>query len=422
MNCYRLRFSLILIFMTWFSAQALAQVGPESIPLLLEKAAIQFFLDHTNKETGLVRDRAKNFIPTPENNRMASLAATGMGFAVLANAAQRGLIDTGIAHEQILRALRFTEEKLYQREGWFYHFVDWQTGERFDRSEVSTIDTAWFFAGGLYAAMIFPGGEIEERVNRLFLNVNFADMMTDGGRLPNKKTLSMGWTPENGYLPYQWDTYAEQILLLFLGLGHPQRPVALEAWEEWRRKNISHDLPILGSHLPLFIHQYSHLFIDFRNFNDEGTNYFTNSVNATLADRGFCRADGSFETYEDGFWGLSAGDSPDGYMAFSRFFHNGTVCVGCVAGSAMFTSDIILSDLAGWMNGPWGLKIFGIYGPVDSLNLDRNWIDEDVIGITVGTMYLSLTNINEETSIWKDFSKSPVIQRAFKRLQKKSRR
>ncbi len=420
MKGYLSRYFLFLIFISCFSTQALAQILPASVPQLLENAAIKYFLDHTNNETGLVRDRAKNFMPTPESNRMASLASTGMGLAVLANAAKRGLIDKSIAHENILRVLRFAEEKLYRHEGWFYHFVDWETGERFDKSEISTVDTAWFFAGGLYAATIFPHGEIEERVNRLFLNVNFFDMMTDGGRLPHKKTLSMGWTPENGYLPYQWDTYAEQILLLFLGLGHPQKPVPLEAWKEWRRKNISNDQPILGSHLPLFIHQYSHLFIDFRNFDDEGTNYFTNSINATLADRDFCRTDGNFETYKIGFWGLSAGDSPDGYMAFSRYWHNGTVCVGCVAGSAMFAPDIILSDLAEWMNGPLGPMIFGNYGPVDSLNTDRNWIDEDVIGITVGATYLSLANMNESTSIWKDFSKSPVIQRAFERLQKKS--
>lgn len=398
------------------------QAAPSTAPVAstfqqrLEAAALQYFLENTNPETGLTRDRARNVGRTENvgDYPMASIAATGFGMAVLANAASRGLISSDDAHNLIARGLTFATQKLERYRGWFYHFVDWETGERWGDCEISTIDTALFLAGALYAGQIFRGSEIETLANALYADVNFVDMMTDGGTKPDKRTVSMGWKPETGYLPWQWDGYAEQTVLLFLGLGHPRYPLPPESWKAWSRSIVT--LPtgekFAGVGLPLFGHQYSQLFLDLRTFDDDGFNYFLNSTRAVARDRATCSEANQFETYRKGFWGLSASDSADGYQAFSPERYDGTVCLACSGASAMFAPDT-LADLERWSKSELAQSIWGRYGFIDSFNLDRGWFDSDVIGITVGPLFLSLANTDEKTALWPVFGQIEAVRRAF---------
>jgi hypothetical protein len=368
--------------------------------------------------TGLVRDRAHNFGKTPDNAayRMASVAATGFGIAVLANAAVSGTVDRILAYQMIERALSTAYYRLENFHGWFYHFVDWHTGKRMRQSEISTVDTAWFLAGALYAAQLFPWTSIDHLTQKIFHRVQFNTMRTNGGTKPQKMTISMGWTPEEQYLPYDWDRYSELVLLYILGLGHPSDPLPVQSWSAWEREPIYHtDFgDIVGANLPLFAHQYSHLFIDFRGLSDGGKEYFRNSSEATAWARQHCLNDSSRETYRQGFWGLSAGDSPDGYAAWSPFFENGTVCLGCVVASAMFIPEV-MGDIQRWEKMNVGSPLLGRYGFSDSVNLDRKWVDTDVIGITVGALYLALANLKERTSVWATFKQIPAVQRGLTR-------
>lgn len=404
----------------------LSQVGratPCHVPFRtdLEARSLRYFLDNTHPVSGLIRDRASNFTgrTATVNERMASLSATGFGIAVIANAAQRKLVPKEEATARALRAVKFVQERLFKYRGWLYHFVDWETGKRYGGSEISTIDSALFFSGLLYAASVLDSTELKSRTEELLSEVDYVDMMTNGGSQPKKLTLSMGWSPEIGYLPPQWDHYAEHLILVIMGLGSTTHPLPITAWQAWKR--IVDKVPtetIFGKDLSLFVHQYSHLFIDFKDIATPKEDFFTNSRFATLRNQEFCKNQSEkFQTFKEGFWGLSASDSPMGYAAFSPAFYEGTVCPGCVGGSAMFLDCPILSQLETWSTGPYRNKIWGVYGFSDSLNLDQKWFDEDVIGITVGALYLSLANTDPATSLWKPFHAIPEIRRGLARIQ-----
>jgi hypothetical protein len=392
----------------------------EALPIKseVEQTAIQYFIDNANPDTGLVLDRSENFIDNPATNNVASLAATGFGLAVISNAAMRGLIPHANAEEYALKTLRFIQSHVARRKGWFLHFVDWSTGERMWNCEYSTIDSALFIAGAMYAARIFSdNSEIERIVQGMYLDMDFQDMLTDGGERPDKKTLSMAYTDGIGYTRAQWDSYSEEKLLLILGLGHPTHPLDPSTWLAWSRavSSLPDSSRIMGLGGALFEHQYSELFVDFRGFQDGFANYFQNSSRVTAYQRQLSREDRNFRTLREGFWGFSAGEDPDGYRVWSALYYRGTVCIGCVAGSVMYMPETILQDLSSWRSGPYGHLVWGRYGFIDSLNLDRAWFAPVVLGITKGPEYLSLANIEPRTSLWKDFMSIPAIQRGLAR-------
>lgn len=371
----------------------------------LQQRSLRYFQDHAHPLTGLVRDRARNFTNTPTANRMASIAATGFGLAVLSHAASSGLLPMKKSELQVLKTLRFARDHVKRHKGWFLHFVDWETGTRGWNSEYSTIDTAIFVAGALYAGQVFDG-EIMRIARQLHRDMDFAAFMTDEGVQPHKRTLSLSWTPEHGYVPYQWEIYAEQMVMLLLGLGHPSEPLPVEAWLAFKRQGIEDG--IIGADMPLFVHQYSHAFVDFRQLDDGIADYFENSVRASRLHR---------SSSQQGFWGWSAGDSPWGYRAQNPTDRDGTLCIGCAIGSAMFLPNEVMSDANDWMNGPYAKNIWGRYGFSDSIHLSKGWFDHSVIGITVGPIYLSLANMDEDDAVWKGFMALPEIRRALARLR-----
>jgi hypothetical protein len=386
----------------------------------LESTALCYFLENAHPRTGLVRDNALNFAPTPDTPpyRRASIAATGFGLAVIVNAAERGMLPCEYAQDYARRVLSFVRDHVAARKGWLLHFIDWETGERVGQSEFSTIDTALFLAGALYAGQVYAHTPIAALAQELYERVDFIDMLTDGGAQPDKLTLTSSYRPERGYSQFQWSHYAEHMLLLLLGLGHPTHPLPTKTWYAWERQSIT--LPsgeeLIGYNEPLFTHLYSQLFVDFRQFRDAYGNYFENGRLATLFNWDTCRGDKRFETFREGFWGLSAGDSPDGYRAFSPVRYNGTVCPGCAVASVIYLPDMVLADAEGWMSGPYRDRIWGRYGFADSLNLDRDWVSQRVYGITVGPLFLALANMDEATSIWKTFNHISAIHRALARL------
>lgn len=383
----------------------------------LEARTLRYFLDHAHPKTGLVRDRARNAGETPEGGayEVASVAGTGFALAAWASAVERGHLERDRAMALSMRSLAFVEERLFHHHGWLYHFVDWRTGERWRDSEISTIDTALFLAGALYAAHVFRGTPIEAAANRLHERLDFSVMMTNGGRQPEKRTLSHGWTPERGYLASEWDHYSELLVLVLLGLGHPSRPLPVEAWTAWSRAAAPFDgRAVMGLHLPLFVHQYSHLFLDLRLLGEEGKRFFENSVLATRHDRESATRDRTFATYRAGLWGRSASGSPDGYRAFSPLLHDGTVCPGCAGASIPFDPRIV-KELEAWAKAAEG-RLWGRYGFPDSVNLGRRWFDPDVLAITVGPLYLALGELEPDKGVWRATRELPWVRRAVARL------
>lgn len=393
--------------------------APQDLKSELEVRTLQFFLDHSHPETGLVRDQAENYKNTPASNRTASIAATGFGLAVIANASLRGMVERDYARDYALKTLRFAKAKVGRYKGWFYHFIDWETGERLRACEYSTIDTALFMAGALYAAQVLKDKEVSQLAAELYADMDFHDMMTDGGAKPKKKTISMAyWGGHIGYGTSQWDMYAEQMILLLLGLGHPAKPLPREVWTAWDRS--LHTLPngekIMGFNGPLFLHQYSQLFVDFRGFQDGYTNYHANSILVTQWHRELIKHEPANKTLQAGFWGFSAGEAPKrSYKVYDASQYKSLVCIGCTVASVMFVPDVVSLDMMAWRNGPYGAKIWGRYGFTDSVDLDDGFISPTVLGITVGPAYLAMANMEPDTSVWKDFMKIPEIKLALQR-------
>lgn len=377
----------------------------------MEETSIRYFIDHAHPQTGLVRDKAYNFQDSPAHNKMSSLAATGFGLTVIAHASMMGKVSPVFAKEYVRKTLRFTFDHVPHYRGWLTHFANWETGEALKGSEYSTIDTALLVAGALYAAQILKDPEIDDLTYKIYDRIDFYSGMTDDGKKPHKRTISLSYTPEKGWTSYQWNIYAEQKILLLLALGHPSRPLPKEVWTAWTRAT-------MGIHMPLFIHQYSLVFYDFRNLSDGYKNYFEAGLNATFLQRNQRSLNNKSKTYAEGFWGLSAGEDTSGYNVYHLLNYAGTVCLGCAMGSAMYAPEVIVKDASIWKKGKYKERIWGRYGFVDSLNLDKNWVSPYVLGITVGPQYMSLNNMEGRTSIWKDFMKVPAMVRASRIIKK----
>ncbi|MBX3021799.1 MAG: hypothetical protein KF799_09005 [Bdellovibrionales bacterium] len=406
----------------------------------LEMTALRYFIDHAHPDTGLVRDKANSFGPTPDNAYTeASTAATGMGLAIITHASLRGLVTREYALNYFNKLMIFSRDHLERKHGWFMHWVDWKTGKEVWFDGYSTLDTSFFIAGALYAASIFPDSEGAKIAQQFYRDLDFEWMMTDGGQFPDRRTLNLSYRDGIGFNKYQLSIYAEQMLLILLGLGHPTHPLPLETWHAWERREYEgHSLRGVALDMPLFIHQYSMMFVDFRSVDDGHPNVFETSRTASAYNRSVALNDPSFASTRAGFWGFSAGQAPgpmpllqntgmkdanedrpeiyDVWNPYNR--HAGVVCIGCMPGSAMFMPQVVLDDTAAWRSGPHGQVIWGLYGLTDSVDLDENWISTKTLGITVGTTYLSLANTHAENTIWSVFNKIPAIERALERISK----
>ncbi len=239
---------------------------PERLKTDIERTAVQFFIDHAHPVTGMVRDKAENFRDETPDNNVSSIASTGFGLAVIAHASVQGQLTREFAQNYCTRAVRFMRDKVPREHGWFLHWIDWETGERAWNAEYSTIDSALFLAGALYAARIFPNTECASITAEIYRDTDFMAAMTDSGAKPEKRSINMAYHVGKGWIDGNWDMYAEQRLLIILGLGHPVNPLPEDAWLAFARD--TRDLPsgekVMGLHEALFVHQYSELFLDFR--------------------------------------------------------------------------------------------------------------------------------------------------------------
>ncbi len=256
----------------------------------LSRRSFQFFWEQANASTGLVLDRARtDGSPHVENRRhFASIASTGFGLTALCIAAERKWIDPVEARNRVLTTLRFFAEKSPSEHGWFYHFVDARTGERWRESELSSIDTTLLLAGILTARQYFRDDrEITRLATQIYERVDFKWMLNGHPTL-----LSHGWRPESGFIKHRWDHYSEHTMLYLLAIGSPTHAISPESWNAWRRDWIEYaGLRYLSGAPPLFIHQFSHAWIDYRGRREKNApqvDYFENSVKATQAHRQFC--------------------------------------------------------------------------------------------------------------------------------------
>lgn len=382
----------------------------------LSRRCFRFFWEQADPGTGLVRDRALASAVEPDPRATASSAATGFGLTGLCIAAERHWISPAQARERILATLRFYADESFHEHGWFYHFVDSKTGARRGATEVSTIDTALLLAGIVAAQECLHGDqEIQRLARKIWDRIDFQWMMNG-----NPGLLSMHWKPESGFSKNFWDHHCELGIMYLLGIASSTSPLPVESWHAWRRPAVSyagHDY--ISGAPPLFVHQYSQAWIDFRNRRERispRTNWFVNSVEATLAHRQFCiDLKSRFPGYSENVWGITASDSARGYRAWggppATRDIDGSVVPCAAGGSLMLAPEICLPALME-MRRAFGDRIYQRYGFVDAFHPTNGWTDRDVIGIDVGITLLSAENLRTG-KVWKWFMRNRQISRAM---------
>ncbi len=385
----------------------------------LERRSFDYFWEQADPQTGLVPDRARmDGSPLDENHlNVASIAATGFGLTALCIAAERRWIKREEAKERVRNTLRFFATRAFHKNGWFYHWLDARTGERRWQSEVSSIDTALLVAGVLTAGQCYrEDAEVARLANRIYDRIDFRWMLNGHPLL-----LSHGWKPETGFLRSRWDTYSEDAILYLLAIGSATHPISPASWHALWRDRYRYEaytyFTTIG--VPLFMHQYSHAWVDFRNrreFKGDRIDYFENSIAATLAHREFCiDLSGEFPGYGPNTWGITASDSAKGYLAWGGPPRDpaidGTIVPSAPGGSLMFTPELALAALK-FMRNKFGDKVYGRYGFVDAFNPNSGWVDTDVIGINVGIVLLSAENMRTG-NVWRWFTQNRQIPRAM---------
>jgi hypothetical protein len=374
----------------------------------LERKTFLFFWEQANPQTGLIKDRCN--VVAGDNSIVASVASTGFGLTAICIAEKRGFISHSDARLRVITTLDFLWKKLPTHRGFFFHFANINTGERVWDSEVSSIDTAILLCGILTCRQHFHDRDISQLAQAIFDRVDWTWLSEDITLLP------MGWTPEFGFLASKWDYYSELMMIYLLGMGSSRHPLRPEAWLAWKRTTFEYDgLRYIGSFAPLFVHQYSQAWFDFRNKRDKYADYFQNSAIATEVHRRFCvELSKTFPDYSDDLWGITASDSDKGYVIWggppAMGPIDGSVVPAATGGSLPFLPDAtmrVLKNIKNHYPQAWSK-----YGFVDAFNPLKKWYDTDIVGIDAGITMLMAENVRS-AFVWETFMKNPEAQRGM---------
>jgi hypothetical protein len=382
----------------------------------LSHRAFLYFWERASPQTGLVLDRAVNSDKRDSRN-VASSAATGFGLTALCIAAERGWMDRAELLGRARKTLIFYASRSVHEHGWFYHFVDADSGARVWNCELSSIDTALLLCGVLTVKQYFRDRQLSELADSIYSRIDWRWMLNGDPHL-----LSMGWKPESGFLNSRWDRHCELMVLYLLALGAPSTPIPPAAWKAWRRPKISYaGKNYISGAAPLFVHQYSQAWVDFRGRREQTgdhVNWFDNSVAATYAHRAFCIDLGRIEfpgCYDERQWGITASDSARGYVAWGGPPRDGPIdgtLVPCAAGgSLMFEPKMCTSTLM-HMRERYGVRAWNHYGFTDAFHPVNGWTNPDVIGIDLGITLLSAENARTGR-VWTWFMRNPEIRKAM---------
>lgn len=425
----------------------------------LQHRSFRWFWDTTNARNGMTPDRwpTKSF---------ASVAAIGDALAVWPIGVELGWITREQARERTLTTIRFLHDLKQGPEatgvggykGFFYHFLDMETGHRFGQTELSSVDTALLMGGMMFAARWFDGDHADEAEIRRLTQVIY-ERIEWPWLVVRPNRISMGWHPESGFIEADWNVYNEGMIVLLLALGSPTHPVDPAVWTEWCSVYDRSFTDKWGpKHLhfaPLFGHQYSHMFIDFRGIQDAwmrdrqaeipGFDYFENSRRAVQAQRKYAIDNPrGWAGYSADVWGLTACDGPGDFKQVvngqeREFFSysargpgerdDGTIAPTAAASSIAFEPELVTTCVKA-MKDRYGAAIYAEYGFLDSFNptltqTDKpllhgkivdgiGWVDGDYLGIDQGPIVI-MTENHRSGIIWNHMHGEPNIVRGLKR-------
>ncbi|MHB8423858.1 MAG: glucoamylase family protein [Gammaproteobacteria bacterium] len=404
----------------------------------LQRETFGYFLHETNPLNGLVIDRTAP-------NSPASIAAIGLALSSYPVAVERGFMPRAAAVKRTLMTLRFfcnspqgPEPDATGYRGFYYHFLDMQTGRRAWQCELSTIDSALLLAGVLSAGCYFDADtsdehELRSLADALYRRADWQWAQNQGA------TVTMGWKPESGFLPYRWEGYDEALILYILGLGSPTHPLPGASYTAWAAtyqwKNCyGYEYLYAG---PLFIHQLSHIWIDFRGIQDafmrsKGSDYFENSRRATYVQQQYAINNPlKFEGYSKYCWGLTASNGPGPetltVKGVQRQFYgyaargapdgpdDGTISPWAVAASLPFAPEIVLPTIDYFIYkaklkaaDPYGFKnSFNPTHPEKSAN-PYGWISPYHCGLNQGPIILMIENHRADL-LWRLMRACPYV-------------
>ena len=358
-----------------------------------EHAGFGFFVEQAHPRTGLVRDRAR--ADGSASQGKASIAASGFALNAWVIATERGWASRADAVKHVRGMLHFLATQVPRPHGFFYHFMEMETGERAWHSELSSIDSSLLYAGAIVAREYFADPEITRLVNQLLGDIDW-HWFRNGGQL-----ISLSWHDETGFSRYRWNAYSEHLLMSFLTLGVSPHPLEAGYWQSWQRRTIGRYRDyIYLQEPPLFVNQFPHAFVNLRGRRDAYADYFQNTRLATLAQRQFSLdLRNEFPAWGENLWGLTASDSETGYKAWggpprtTRYNSlDGTLVPCAAAGSLPFAPEETLAVLR-QMRVTYGDRIWGRYGFVDAFNPNTGWVNPDVIGIDVGISMVQAENL-----------------------------
>jgi hypothetical protein len=409
----------------------------------LQRATFDYFIYESNPPNGLIVDKTHAGAP-------ASIAAVGLALSSYPVGVERGFITRAQAIQRTLLTLRFfhnsvqsTDPEATGYKGFYYHFLDMKSGQRVWKCELSTVDTAFLLMGMLIAAAYFTDGTADEReirdiADRLYRRADW-NWARNGG-----STVTMGWKPESGFLPYRWEGYDEALFLYILGLGSPTHPLPKESYAQWTstyqwKKIYGYEFLYSG---PLFTHQISHLWIDFRGIQDDymrdrKIDYFENSRRATYVQQQYAIDNPlKFDAYGANCWGITASDGPGPATRTvkgqkRKFFgytargvpdgpDDGSIAPWAVIASLPFAPQIVLpalryfKDIKLDLSNPYGFK--ATFNPTFSQTSDplKYWISPSHYGLNQGPIVLMIENYRSGM-LWSLLRQCPYLVNGLRR-------
>ncbi len=421
-----------------------ATIAPSDDDVLLdgiERAAIGYFLQTVNPANGLIPDTSREGSP-------CSIAAVGFALSVYPIAVERGWLSRDEAVEYSVAALRFFRDSDQSGgpeatgfKGFYYHFLDMQSGKRVWRCELSMIDTALLLAGALTAKMYFNADNAKEDelrtiADQLYRGVDWRWSQNGCG------TIMQGWKPESGFLNYGWEGYSESVLLYLLGMGSPTHPITDSAYAAWTAtyqwENLyGFDFLYAG---PLFIHQFSHAWIDLRGIRDAfmrevRSDYFENSRRAVLVQRAYAQHNPlGFTGYDEDCWGLTACDGPSldtvratadlprlfGYSARGVPYgpDDGTLTGWSPMASLPFAPEIVMPTVRAMLRRYPEMRPDGRYASSFNPGLTgkdgKCWVSRGHYGLDQGIVAMMIEN-HRSGLVWRLMRDCPYVVKGLRR-------
>jgi hypothetical protein len=411
----------------------------------LEERTFRFFWETASPKNGLVPDR----YPTPS---FASIAAVGFALTAYPIGVERGYITRAQAAQRVLATLSFFTRAPNQH-GFFYHFLDMKTGARANDSEISTVDTSLLLAGVLFCESYFDRQDPREKQMRKLADQLYRRVDWTWAQ-PRPPAVALAWTPQGGFTQLDWNGYNEAMLVYLLALGSPTHPVSPAAWALWtstydKQWGTLYGETYLGF-APLFGHQYTHVWVDFRGIRDpymreHGLDYFENSRRATYTQRRYAIANPRhWQGYGRNVWGISASDGPgpatEPYLGkeasflryaargvgVARIVDDGTLAPTAAISSLPFAPEIVVPATLE-MYHRFGVSIYSSYGFLDAFNPSfpvstedsrgvrgAGWVDPDYVSIDQGPILAMIENYRSEL-IWRVMRGDPYLRQGLER-------